>query len=565
MNRFCLLLLFVAAPPCMAPVLISPVLFSTVLISPARADVAVPAFDHVLIAQVTTTALAFMAPRTLDAIPIPQMAAWGLRGVTAIDPRLMPEFAGGTGNSPGSLNLLLAPPGSGNRKPGRSLLARPAPADTDAAGWGEAVAQIAEAAWEVSDPVRRAGNQAIIRHFFDELFSHMDPYSRYAPPGEAERDRVRRAGLAGVGMATVRRGGVFVVNSVQTGGPAAQAGVRVGERILAIDGESTVGADQASVSALLAGPENSSVELTLRGRDGRVRVTSLERMRMPPETVTARRAGDMLLVAISSFSRNTGSRLAQELILAQSDPAPLRGVVIDLRGNRGGVLQQAVASAAMLQAAGMVAFTVGRAQESVHVFLADGRDLAHGLPVVVLVDGNSASAAEILAASLADQRRAVVVGSATLGKGLVQTVTELPDGGELLVSWSQVLAPLGWPIQGLGVLPQICTSLGPEVLGRQFAALGRGVQPMQAALTRHRMARAPMLPADVLAMRAACPAAAGNIQGGDDDLIAARRLIDQPEAYATALLAPPVAPQPPAGVQLPPGVQLPGPLIPAVP
>ena len=84
----------------------------------------------------------------------------------------------------------------------------------------------------------------------------------------------------------------------------------------------------------------------------------------------------------------------------------------------------------------------------------------------------SASAAEILAAALADQHRAVVVGSSTQGKGLVQTIAPLPDGGELFISWSRVFAPLGWPMQGLGVLPQVCTSLGAGGLERQLAGLG---------------------------------------------------------------------------------------------
>jgi carboxyl-terminal processing protease len=224
--------------------------------------------------------------------------------------------------------------------------------------------------------------------------------------------------------------------------------------------------------------------------------------------------------------------VAQELIRGLSDPVPPLGVVIDLRGNRGGVLQQAVAAAAMLQASGVVAVTVGRDPEAAHIFLADGRDLAHLAPVVVLVDGGSASAAEILAASLADQRRAVVVGSSTLGKGLVQTILPLPDGGELLVSWSRVLAPLGWPIQALGVLPQVCTSLGPQALDRQLAALAHGQQPMAAALARHRAARAPLPPAEALELRAACPAA----EGQDADLAAARFLIATPEAYSAALL-----------------------------
>ena len=99
-----------------------------------------------------------------------------------------------------------------------------------------------------------------------------------------------------------------------------------------------------------------------------------------------------------------------------------------------------------------------------------------------MVDGRSASAAEILAAALADRGRGVVIGSSTLGKGLVQTIAPLPDGGELFVTWSRVLAPLGWPIQGLGVLPQVCTSLGQDMLNWQLAALAQGRQTMTKAL-----------------------------------------------------------------------------------
>jgi carboxyl-terminal processing protease len=206
--------------------------------------------------------------------------------------------------------------------------------------------------------------------------------------------------------------------------------------------------------------------------------------------------------------------------------------VLDLRGNRGGLLRQAAAAADTLIPNGVVAMTVGRDPAAAHEFRASGADLAHGLPVVVLVDGRSASAAEILAAALADQGRAVVLGSSTLGKGLVQTIAPLPDGGELLVTWSRVLAPRGWPIQGLGVLPQVCTSLGIDSLTRQLAALKEGESLMARALQRHRSARAPLPPAEMLDIRNACPAT----EGRDSDLMAAHALIETPAAYAAALL-----------------------------
>jgi carboxyl-terminal processing protease len=206
--------------------------------------------------------------------------------------------------------------------------------------------------------------------------------------------------------------------------------------------------------------------------------------------------------------------------------------VFDLRGNRGGLLRQAAATAETVLASGLIATTQGRDPQSIHVFQAHSQDLAQGLPLVVLVDGRSASAAEILAAALSDQRRAVVVGSSTLGKGLVQTVTTLPDGGELFVTWSRVLAPRGWPIQGLGVLPEVCTSLGQDSLDRQLDALGSGRQLMAPMLARHEQARAPMPASQILDIRNACPAA----EGRDTDLRAARFLIANPPAYSTALL-----------------------------
>ena len=208
--------------------------------------------------------------------------------------------------------------------------------------------------------------------------------------------------------------------------------------------------------------------------------------------------------------------------------------MLDLRGNRGGLLRQAVAAADTLIPDGLVAMTQGRDPAAAHDFHAEGTDLGHGLPVVVMVDGRSASAAEILAAALADQGRAVVVGSSTLGKGLVQTIAPLPDGGELLVTWSRVLAPLGWPIQGLGVLPQVCTSLGVDSLTRQLAELTQGRSMLARPLQRHRSARAPLPPAEMLEIRNTCPAA----EGRDTDLLAARKLIETPAAYAAALLGP---------------------------
>lgn len=472
-----------------------------------------------LVADVFATAFAFMEPRTLEAVPIPTLAVWALGGLAALDPRLQPELRGG------ALRLTL---------PGQVLATRTPPAADDAHGWGEVVATLVQAGWEASTPVQQAGTQGIVRVLFDELCSHLDPYSRYAPPAEADADRVHRAGVAGIGVRVAARDGGYVLREVAPDGPAAAAGVHTGDRLLAIDGESVLGATVDTVTALLAGPEETQVVLTIRTGRRRARDVAVERVLMPPHTVVAEQRGDVLVLHVSGFAIDTGTQLADALAEAVSGPHRPRGVVLDLRGNRGGLLRQAVAAVETLIGNGVVAMTVGRDPDSVHRFVAHGADLAGGLPTVVIVDGTSASSAEILAAALADQHRAVVVGSSTLGKGLVQTIAPLPDGGELFVSWSQVMAPLGWPLQGLGVLPQVCTSLGAPALERQLALLAQGVQPMARALARHRAARPPLMPTDILEIRNACPAA----EGSKLDLAAAHRLIHDPGAYAAALLGP---------------------------
>jgi carboxyl-terminal processing protease len=474
-------------------------------------------FDQHLAADVFSTALVFMAPRILDAVSISQLTLWGLRGLSALDPLLNCELR------EGALVLIAND---------HVLLSLPPPGDEDPPGWANAAASLAAAAFDASPSLRRAGTAGIIRSFFDELFNHLDPYSRYAPPAEADDNRDRRSGTGGVGISVVVRGGALVVQHVASDSPAMRAGIKPGDRLLAINATRLTGRDAPRIDRLLSGPEGSAVSMTIRSSDRRVANLAMQRMLIPPESVFAARVADMLVLRISSFTRDTDARVAEELSHGIATGPTPRGVVFDLRGNRGGLLRQAVMTASLLLDAGLIATTAGRDPDADHVWQAEGTDKAAGLPVVVVVDGRSASAAEIVAGALADDHRAVVVGSSTLGKGLVQTVTALPDGGELLVTWSRVLAPLGWPIQGLGVLPQVCTSLGHEVLDRQLAQLAQGQQPMQTALVRHRTARAPMPVAQILDIRNTCPAAIGR----DADLEAAHYLIDTPNAYATALL-----------------------------
>lgn len=476
-------------------------------------------FDADHAAAVWGAALAFMAPRTLEPLGIPRMAVWGLSGITALDPDLTVQEQGG--------KLLLY-------GPTRVIFATDVPAATDAAQWGAVCAAVAGHAFAVSPTLERAGTGGIIRSFFDELFNHFDPYSRYEPPPEAAAERATRLGQGGVGLTLEYRGAAVVVSRVAASSPADEAGIAPGMELLAINGDSTDGRTIASLEAEMAGKPGSPVDLTIRPGQSLAQTITLTRALVPVQSVFGRSEDGIAEIRVTGFDRGTSEQFAATLAqLMAAQPQP-RGLMIDLRGNRGGVLRQAVLSLDTLLQQGVIVRTAGRGPSANQVWHAEGADIARGLPVVILVDGGTASAAEVFSAALADNDRAVVVGSATLGKGLVQSVTTLPGGGELFVTWSRMIAPRGWPIQSLGVFPQVCVSLGTQGLARQIEALKRGTDMLAKTLADTRAARAPMPLAEVLALRESCPATIGS----SGYRAAAKALIDDPAAYRAALIQP---------------------------
>ncbi len=500
-----------------------------------------PALDQSMVGGVIETALAVLEPRTLEPHTAQQLTVWGLGGITAIDPALTVDAQAESATAP----VRLATP------QGVLFTASP-PAPGDRAGWTRLAVAMTASAWTASAAMRDAGQQAVIQSFFDELFNHLDPYSRYVAPAPAETERAARSGgTASAGVTLEALGHGLAIASVNANGPAWAAGIAVGMRLLSIDGRPVRGMEPDAAAALLQGDAGSVVALTLAPSGGRRPVSyALTRAAVPPETVFAFSNGDIVVLRVTGFSADTAQEISQFLEEAMSPDAgadepragrhgrtagrrtPLRGLIFDLRGNRGGLLQQAVTAVALVLDHGVAVTTVGRDPQANHVWAVQGGDLTDGVPIVVLVDGRTASAAEIMAAALSDHRRAVVVGSATLGKGLVQTIAQLPDGGELFVTWSRVLAPLGWPLQGLGVIPEVCTSLGQSSLDRQLQDLAGGVFDERRAVIDSRDARAPLPVARILELRQACPAAIGS----DGDLDAARSLLDTPGSYRAALV-----------------------------
>ena len=486
---------------------------------------AMQGFDTVDAAQVWGAALAYTAPRALQNLTIPQMTLWGLNGLAALDPDL------DTTLQDGQLRLY---------GPNALIKAVPAPADpNDATGWGEAAASIAAAAYASSPALQTAGTQGIIANFFDELFNHFDPYSRYEPPQQAAQDQLMIMGLGGTGLTLAAQGPHVVVEAVAPDSPAENAGITPGSVVTAVNGSAVWPGEVDALNAGMSGIAGSSFRIAVQDPNDTsnppaIQEITLARGYIPPQTVfvTPSLVPGIALLRISGFNTGTADQFSSAVAALMSQNTPPSAFVLDLRGNRGGVLRQAVLVADSLLPTGEIAQAQGRDPDATQDFRAVGADLSNGARIAVLVDGRTASAAEILAAALADNDRAVVIGSETLGKGLVQTITSLPDGGELFVTWSRVLAPRGWPLQGLGVMPQLCTSLGNSAIETQMAALAQGQDMLAPVLAQARAMRAPVGVDDMLSLRDHCPADIG----GDDDLTAAAWILQNQTAYQAALL-----------------------------
>ncbi|WP_249202108.1 S41 family peptidase [Gluconobacter sp. Dm-74] len=515
-----------------------------------------PVFSAPTTRDVLVAALGFLEPRTLEAHSARDFCVWGLDGLTAIDPTLSVTVtppaaspASAVVHTPGTAVAAEKPadapsPATLSVLQGQTVLfSRVLPWADSHTAWADLVTAAMQAAWQHSSTLRDAGSDALLQGFFDELFNHLDPYSRYLGPSPATSDRTRRTGSTGtVGLSLGQSGRTIVITAVNANGPAWEAGIDTGEHLVSVNGRSTHGQDAATVQEWLEGDEHSAVTLGIAAKGHRPTTFKLQRVQVPPETVFASTDGPFTVLRVTSFSTQTAEEISQYIDQVVDEPTPdapapppgkgkAAGIILDLRGDRGGVLQQAVTTAALLLDHGVAVTTQGRNPLANHIWAVQGGDMTNGTPMVVLVDGRTASAAEILASALADHRRAVVIGSETLGKGLVQVIGQMPNGGELFVTWSRNQAPLGWPIQGLGVMPQICTSLGADALQAQLSALKAGNSLQGEAVQTARAARYPVPVAKILEIRKHCPAAIGS----DADMDAAKALLSSPAAYKAAL------------------------------
>lgn len=362
-----------------------------------------------------------------------------------------------------------------------------APAVWDTRGWIELSPRLLDATREVSPLVRAKTLEEDYELIFRGALSALDKVSRYTSRDRTRAIRAAREGFGGIGISIKVEEGIVKIMTVHPGTPAERAGLKQDDRITHIEGEPVDGMDQAEVVTRLRGHIDTSVAITV-ARDGVAAPIQqrVVRSHIVLPTITASFDGGIVTIKLSSFNQATASNLRRDLRkLDREHGKAIRGIVLDLRGNPGGLLDQAVAVTNVFVSQGRIVSTRGRHHESYQVFDATSGALMPGVPMIVLVNGRSASASEIVAVALRDSGRAVVIGSSSYGKGTVQTIVPMPNGGEVALTWAKLLAPSGFPLQDQGVVPAMCTSGDAERTAALVAGLRGGEHAASEAVVRH--------------------------------------------------------------------------------
>jgi len=307
--------------------------------------------------------------------------------------------------------------------------------------------------------------QQLIHGAIKGMLETLDPHTLFMPPEVFKEMKIDTSGeFGGLGIEVVKKDEVITVVSPLDDTPAARAGIRRGDQILAIDDEATKGMDVARVISKLRGPAGKKIVLSIM-REGfnapREIVVIRDHIRLV--SIEGQLYEGIGYVRVKNFQERTDAYLRKELDrLRTLNGAELKGLVVDLRNNPGGLLDQAVAvSDRFLPGNLTIVTTRGRDGRNTTEERSKDRDTEKAYPLVVLVNGGSASASEIVAGALQDHRRAVVMGTPTFGKGSVQTVIELEDGSGLKLTIARYYTPKGRSIQERGITPDFIVGESP--------------------------------------------------------------------------------------------------------
>ncbi len=334
--------------------------------------------------------------------------------------------------------------------------------------------------------VEETTEKQLIEAALDGMLSSLDPHSNFLNEKDFQDMRISTKGeFGGLGIEVTMERGFIKVISPYEDSPAFKAGIKIGDFITMIDGQIVKGLTLPQAVEKLRGKPKTKVKLTIyRESSNETIELTLTREIIKIVPVKAKIIGDDVAhLKLASFSENSAQLLRKEYMRLEDQAKEagklLRGVVLDLRWNPGGLLDQSREVTELFLEDGIVVSTKGRIPDSNNIYRANGKDISNGLPIVVLINGGSASASEIVAGALQDNKRALIAGIKSFGKGSVQTVIPLPGNTAMKITTSRYYTPNGKSIQAEGIEPDVVieegivtATKGSEFFGSEAALMG---------------------------------------------------------------------------------------------
>lgn len=309
-----------------------------------------------------------------------------------------------------------------------------------------------------SQYVEELSDKEIIEHALNGMLASLDPHSSYMNEEKFNDMKVETRGeFGGVGIEITMDNGLVKVVSPIDDTPAFRAGIQASDYIIKIDGEAVMGMELSDAVDKMRGKVGSTVDISIRreGVEETIDVT-LTRDIIKIQSVRSRVEGTAGYIRITTFNQNSDSGVKKAIEDIKKELGnKLTGYVLDLRNNPGGLLDQAIAVSDLFLDKGEIVSTRGRSEEDTERDNATPGDLTDGLPIVVLINGGSASASEIVAGALQDHKRGIIMGTKSFGKGSVQKVIPVPGNGAMRLTTARYYTPSGRSIQALGIEPDI--------------------------------------------------------------------------------------------------------------
>ena len=322
-----------------------------------------------------------------------------------------------------------------------------------------------------TDYVEKPEDAKLIESAISGMLSGLDPHSSYMDPKSFKDMQVQTKGeFGGLGIEVTQEEGFVKVVTPIDDTPASRAGLRAGDFIVEIDGDSVQGLTLNQAVDRMRGPVNSSVNLRISRKGIDSFEVSLKREIIKISSVKSRIENDVGYIRITQFTEKTSDGLKNAIDQAiKTIPADkLKGYIVDLRNDPGGLLDQAIAVSDAFLERGEIVSTRGRNPDDAQRYVARSGDLTGGKPVIVLINGGSASASEIVAGALQDHKRATIIGTRSFGKGSVQTIIPLGPNGALRLTTARYYTPSGRSIQAKGIDPdiQVLQDVPDEIKGK---------------------------------------------------------------------------------------------------